>query len=71
VAKLKCRIYETPIFYHGRTCDRGEEIGSKDGKAALYYLVRAGFFDSFALTGDGPELGTGGCLEYGLARRQS
>jgi glycosyltransferase involved in cell wall biosynthesis len=40
VAKLKCAIYEVPISYYGRTYEEGKKIGTKDGFAALWYLVK-------------------------------
>ena len=46
VAKLKCAIYEVPISYYGRTYDEGKKIGSKDGFAALWYVVKFNLFCS-------------------------
>lgn len=40
VAKLKCRIYEVPISYYGRTYQEGKKIGLKDGIAALWYSLK-------------------------------
>ena len=40
VAKLKCRIYEVGISYHGRTYAEGKKIGAKDGFRALYAIVK-------------------------------
>ena len=40
VAKLKCHVYEVPISYYGRTYDEGKKIGTKDGIAALWYILR-------------------------------
>lgn len=40
IAKLKCRIYEVPISYYGRTYEEGKKITWKDGVAALYYMIR-------------------------------
>jgi len=40
VAKLKCAIYEVPISYYGRTYEEGKKIGTKDGIAALWYLIK-------------------------------
>jgi glycosyltransferase involved in cell wall biosynthesis len=40
VAKLNCRIYEVPISYYGRTYEEGKKIGTVDGLAALWYIVR-------------------------------
>ena len=44
VAKLRCRIYEVPIAYHGRTYEEGKKITWKDGIAALYFLLKYKFF---------------------------
>ena len=40
VAKLKCAIYEVPISYYGRTYEEGKKIGTRDGIAALWYLIK-------------------------------
>jgi glycosyltransferase involved in cell wall biosynthesis len=40
LAKRRCRFYEVPISYHGRTYAEGKKITWKDGVAALYYLIR-------------------------------
>ena len=40
LAKKRCRFYEVPISYHGRTYAEGKKITWKDGIAALYYLIR-------------------------------
>lgn len=40
VAKKRCRIYEVPISYHGRTYAQGKKITWRDGISALYSLVR-------------------------------
>ena len=40
VAKQKCRLYEVPISYHGRTYAEGKKITWKDGVVALYCLIR-------------------------------
>lgn len=45
VAKKKCRIYEVPISYHGRTYEEGKKITWKDGIAAFYFLVRFRLLD--------------------------
>ena len=44
VAKLRCRIYEVPIAYHGRTYEEGKKITWKDGIAALYFLLKYKLF---------------------------
>ena len=40
VAKKKCRVYEVPISYHGRTYAEGKKITWRDGVVALYCLIR-------------------------------
>jgi len=40
LAKRRCRFYEVPISYHGRTYEEGKKITWKDGLAALYYMIR-------------------------------
>ncbi|HYH00469.1 MAG TPA: glycosyltransferase [Terriglobales bacterium] len=44
-AKLRCRIYEVPCSYHGRTYDEGKKIGWKDGVAAIWHMIKYRFFD--------------------------
>ena len=43
-ARQKCRIYEVPISYHGRTYEEGKKITWKDGVAALYFLFKYSIF---------------------------
>ena len=45
LAKLRARIYEVPITYHGRTYAEGKKIGWRDGVAALWHMVRYRFLD--------------------------
>ena len=45
VAKLRARIYEVPIVYHGRTYAEGKKISWHDGYKALYDLIRYRFKD--------------------------
>ena len=40
VTKLNCRLYEVPISYYGRTYEEGKKIGTIDGLAALWYIVK-------------------------------
>jgi glycosyltransferase involved in cell wall biosynthesis len=40
LAKKRCRFYEVPISYHGRTYEEGKKITWKDGVAALFYMIR-------------------------------
>jgi glycosyltransferase involved in cell wall biosynthesis len=46
VAKLHCRLYEVPISYYGRTYEEGKKIGTKDGIAALWYIIKFNLFCS-------------------------
>ena len=45
LAKKRCRFYEVPISYHGRTYEEGKKITWKDGIAALYYMLLFRFSD--------------------------
>ena len=45
VAKLRARVYEVPIVYHGRTYAEGKKISWQDGWIALYDLIRYRFKD--------------------------
>jgi glycosyltransferase involved in cell wall biosynthesis len=45
VAKAHYRIYEVPISYSGRDYSEGKKIGWKDGVAAIYFILKYGFFD--------------------------
>jgi len=45
VGKAHCRIYEVPISYSGRDYSEGKKIGWKDGFAAIYFILKYGFFD--------------------------
>jgi glycosyltransferase involved in cell wall biosynthesis len=40
VARLRARIYEVPISYHGRTYAEGKKIGFKDAIQAAWTIVR-------------------------------
>lgn len=44
VAKLKCAVYQVPISYYGRTYEEGKKIGTRDGLAALWYLLKFNLF---------------------------
>jgi glycosyltransferase involved in cell wall biosynthesis len=44
VARLRCRIYEVPIRYYGRTYEEGKKITWRDGVAALWFILRYRFF---------------------------
>jgi glycosyltransferase involved in cell wall biosynthesis len=41
----RCRIYEMPVSYHGRSYEEGKKIGWKDGVQALYCIIRYGLAD--------------------------
>jgi glycosyltransferase involved in cell wall biosynthesis len=42
----KCRIYETPVSYHGRSFEEGKHIRpGRDGLRALYCILRYAYFD--------------------------
>lgn len=45
VARLRCRIYEVPISYSGRTYAEGKKINWRDGLRALGAIVRYRFFN--------------------------
>jgi glycosyltransferase involved in cell wall biosynthesis len=45
IARTKCRIYETPISYSGRTYEEGKKISWRDGIPAIYSIFRFAFFD--------------------------
>jgi glycosyltransferase involved in cell wall biosynthesis len=45
VARLRCRIYEVPISYHGRDYSEGKKIGWRDGMAALWHILKFHFSD--------------------------
>ncbi len=46
VAKLRCRIFEVPISYYGRTYEEGKKIGLKDGLDAIFYIFKYNVFVS-------------------------
>lgn len=46
IAKLKCRVYEVPISYYGRSYEEGKKIGFKDGLMALFYIIKYNVFCS-------------------------
>ena len=45
VFKLKCRVYEIPISYYGRTYAEGKKIHWTDGFKALWTLLKYRFID--------------------------
>ena len=44
VARLKVRVFEVGIRYHGRTYEEGKKITWKDGVAALWHIIRFSVF---------------------------
>ena len=44
LARLRVRLYEVPISYHGRTYSEGKKINWKDGVRALYVIIKYGIF---------------------------
>jgi len=40
ISKLRARIYEVGIAYHGRTYEEGKKIGMKDGFRALWCILK-------------------------------
>lgn len=42
IAKLKCRIYEVGISYHGRTYEEGKKISWLDGLRAIWCILKYG-----------------------------
>ena len=40
IAKMGCAVYEVGIAYYGRTYEQGKKISTKDGFAALWYIVK-------------------------------
>jgi len=45
IAKQKCRIYEVPISYYGRTYEEGKKIKFRDGVNALWCIFRYNVFN--------------------------
>ncbi len=40
IARKRCRIYEVPVSYHGRTYEEGKKINWKDGVRAIWCILR-------------------------------
>lgn len=45
IAKMKVRVFEVGIRYHGRTYEEGKKITWKDGVAALWFIIKYRFVD--------------------------
>lgn len=46
IARMRYRVYEVPISYHGRSYAEGKKIGFWDGIEALYCILKYSMFDS-------------------------
>jgi glycosyltransferase involved in cell wall biosynthesis len=55
VARMRCRVYEVPISYHGRTYEEGKKIGWKDAFQALWSIARYGLLPESMNRGRVPE----------------
>ena len=44
ISRMKCRIYEIGISYHGRTYNDGKKITWKDGIVAIYCIFKYNLF---------------------------
>jgi glycosyltransferase involved in cell wall biosynthesis len=55
VARMRCRVYEVPISYHGRTYEEGKKIGWKDAFQALWAIFRFGLLPDSINRGHVPE----------------
>ncbi len=44
IARMGCRVYETPISYWGRDYSEGKKITWKDGIAAIYWILKYNLF---------------------------
>lgn len=44
LAKLRCRVYEVPISYHGRTYEEGKKISWKDGVKSVWQIIKYNLF---------------------------
>ena len=43
LSKKKCKFYEVPITYNGRSYEDGKKIGLKDAFRALYCILKYTF----------------------------
>jgi len=46
IAKLRCRVYEVPISYYGRTYEEGKKITYRDGIRAIILILYYNIFIS-------------------------
>ncbi len=54
VARLRCRVYEVPISYHGRTYDEGKKIRWTDAFWAVAAILRYGLLPDAVNRGSVP-----------------
>lgn len=50
VAKLRCRVYEVPISYSGRSYEEGKKINWKDGVSAVWTIFKYWLIDDLNKT---------------------
>jgi glycosyltransferase involved in cell wall biosynthesis len=55
VARMRCRVYEVPISYHGRTYEEGKKIRWTDAVWALAAILRYGLLPDRFNRGSAPE----------------
>ncbi|MFO0923301.1 MAG: glycosyltransferase family 2 protein [Pirellulales bacterium] len=51
ICKTRCRTYEVPISYYGRTYEEGKKIGISDGFEALWYIFYYNLIHPFTKKG--------------------
>ena len=51
ICKTRARTYEVPISYYGRTYDEGKKIGTRDGLAAIWYILYFNLVHPFTQVG--------------------
>lgn len=44
IAKKRCRIYEVPISYYGRSYEEGKKITWRDGLKAFFTILKYNLF---------------------------
>jgi hypothetical protein len=44
ISKLRVRVSEVPVSYHGRTCAEGKKIRIRHGFNALHCIIKYNFF---------------------------
>jgi glycosyltransferase involved in cell wall biosynthesis len=51
ICKTRCRSYEVPISYYGRTYEEGKKIGMLDGISAIWYILYYNLIHPYTKTG--------------------